>query len=400
MYRVLSIIAIVAATFGCAVTVSDGGSTPPIMREEQDASPTPDTATTDAAVNETSVMERDTSTDAVSDTGMMTDSGLSPLIVTLSTTTPAGRSVPRNATGVFAAAFDLTSTGEAVPIRLLRFRRIGVGAPREIGNVYQYGVTTGSRANTPFRYSLGRAVNATSNEFTMPFGTSVRAGATATELIYLDFDLASAMVGSQHAIELIGVVIEDGSPDGLLLPVTAVRSHALTISADYASRLDVQRGPPIEYLGMGVAHTAIASFRLRAGYHNLGVVHLSFYQAGSVMTSTEISDLELWRGSERIPISEWTIPLNGYLVLSPSAPIFLRANTTSDFIIRGRVTSALGKTIRIYAEYPTDVQAVDLTLNTPAATCIASTATGGCDGPNQGSFDGTDGNMSEAMIMP
>jgi hypothetical protein len=100
----------------------------------------------------------------------------------------------------------------------------------------------------------------------------------------------------------------------------------------------------------------------------------------------------------QIPLSEWLVPLNGYFVLAPRVPIYLPANTIADFTVRARVTSSVGRTIRIYAEYPTDVQAVDRALGAPAATCIASTAIGGCDGPNQGSFDGAGGNLSEAII--
>jgi hypothetical protein len=414
MSRVLFIITmIIASTFGCAAVVS-GSSAPPTTHEERDASPRSDTATdvvtTDSSpgdandassdVQLSDAAAHDAATDTTPDASVATDGDLPPVIVTVSASTPASRSIPRNSTGVFAAAFDLTSTvGEAVPIRLLRFRRVGVGAPREIGNVYQYGITRGSTADTPFRYSLGRAVSSATNEFTIPFGTSVRPGATATELIYLDFDLATAMVGSQHIIELIGVVLEDGSTDGRQIPVTAIRGNGITISADYASRLDVQHSFDVEPIVMSALRsTPVGSFRLRAGYHDLDVVRFSLYQSGTVMTASELANIELWRGDMQIPLSEWLVPLNGYFVLAPRVPIYLPANTIADFTVRARVTSSVGRTIRIYAEYPTDVQAVDRALGAPAATCIASTAIGGCDGPNQGSFDGAGGNLSEAII--
>lgn len=382
MKLMVSLVLLILA--GCAATVEGIPST-------GDASATPDAATLVDAPDS-----------ATADANVITDVGMRwPISATLSPVTPSPQIVPHNSTGAFVAAFDITDAGMSIPIRTLYFRRMGVGPATDIANVYYYAVTRGSVANTSFRYSAARSVNPMTNVISVPFeGGNLRPGATTTILIYID--LAPGTVGAQHAIEMTGILVEDGSPDGLLVPITAVRGNTITLSGQRASRLDVQNGPRIDYLGRGVANTAIASFRLQAGHHDLDVVRLSFYQGGTVMTSTEISGLELWRGSQMISISEWVNPLNGYLVLSPRMPIFLGARTSSDFIIRGRVTSPLGRTLRIYAEYPTDVQAMDRTLNAPAATCISSRATGGCDAPGQGSFDGdTSGdNASIATVVP
>lgn len=393
--------ALLAILAGCASTVQGVSSS-----EEDAATPDgqimPDVPVVDTA-NNADVSVETGSDSATVDTGTSTDAGRRwPISASVALINPATRTIPRNATGVLAAAFDMTDAGDSVPIRMIYFRRVGVGPATDIANVYYYAIPNGSVANTPFRYSLGRAVNPTTNVISMPFESgNLRPGATTTMLIYID--LAPGTTGAQHAIEMTGILVDDGSRDGLLVPITAVRSNPITLSGELASRLDVQNGPHIDYLGMGVANTAIASFRLRAGYHDLGVLRLSFYQAGNVMTYTEISGLELWRGTEMIPISEWVSPVNGYLVLSPRTPIELTAGTTSDFIIRGRVTSPLGRTLRIYAEYPSDVQAVDRALGgVPAATCISSRAIGGCDAPGEGSFDGdTEGdNASTATVVP
>lgn len=406
MKHALWILMIIAATFGCAATVSESHA-PPTTHEEEDASPAPADVTTDTTptdanvssdVNQASDAGDVQTVDATTDAEVMSDSGLlPPVTAALSPMNPPSRGIPRNSTGVFVAAYNLTSTGAEVPIRHLRIRRVGVGPSTDIVNVYEYGVTRGSVANTPFRYSTGRSVNPVTNKVTTPLGT-LQAGATTTTLIYVDF--GSATVGAQHAFELTGIIIEDGSIDGLLVPITAVRSNTITISGDLAGRLDVQRGSVIGRVNSNVPGEAIGSCRLRANRHDLDIVHLSFVQSGTVMVSSEVTQLEVWLGRTRIPISEWMDALNGYFVLTPITPIHLPAGTEEELIILGRVTSPSGRTIRMFLEYPTDIHVIDRVLNTPAAVCIASTMTGGCDGPNQGSFDGTSGNASETIVDP
>lgn len=308
-----------------------------------------------------------------------------PISARISPLTPPARSLPPNATGVFAAAFEMTDeVGGDVPIRTVFFRRVGVGSPSDIAGVYDYGVTRGSIANTPFRYSTARTINSDTNIIAMPFGGStIRPHATATHLLYVDF--APGTTGAQHAFELTGILVENGTSEGLLIPIVAVRSNPITLNGDRAGRLDVQPGPSIDYLASGIPSTAVVSVRMRAGHHDLDLVRFALAQGGSVQLWNELFDLELWRGSERIAIAEWTNPLNGYIVISPITPIYLPANSTTDFIIRGRVTAPAGRTLRIYAEYPTDVQAIDRALGTPAET-------------DQSSFNGIGRNASEAVV--
>lgn len=368
---------------GCSATVTVGNA------PEEDVG-TPDVSVSADAGQQTA------------DAGMQveTDAGRRyPISARISPITPPARSLPPNATGVFAAAFEMTDeVGGGVPIRMVYFRRVGVGSASDIANVYDYAVTNGSVANTPFRYSLGRGVNAETNIVSIPQeGNTIRPYATTTHLLYID--LAPGTTGAQHAFEMTGILVEDGTTDGLLIPITAVRGNPITLNGDRAGRLDVQRGPSIDYLGMNVPNTAVVSLRMRAAYHDLDLIRFSLSNRGNADIWHDLVELELWHGNVRIPIAEWTRPLNGQIVIVPLVPIYMPANSTTDFIIRGRVTAPVGRTLRIYAEYPTDVQALDRELGTPAATCIASTITTGCDVPDQGSFDGVGHNTSDAVVM-
>lgn len=394
--------ALLATLAGCASTVQGTSS------EEDAATPdaqiASDATPTDSSITDTGSVRDAGGDSATTDTGTTADVEMRwPISASISSMTPSARTIPRNATGILAAAFDMTDAGMSIPIRMIYFRRVGVGPATDIANVYYFAVTNGSVANTPFRYSLGRAVNPMTNVISMPFeGGNLRPGATTTMLMYID--LAPGTAGAQHAFEMTGILVEDGTPDGLLVPITTVRGNPITLSGELASRLDVQRGPSIGPVRMGASGETVGTVRLRAGSHDLDLIRFSLAEGGSIEEWRELSDLELWRRQgtawTRIPISEWTTPLNGYVVFSPVMPIYLPAGTTEDFEIRGRVTAPSGRTIRLFAEYPADVQANDRTLNVPSATCISSTALGGCDGPGEGSFDGTPGNASETVVTP
>lgn len=323
-----------------------------------------------------------------------------PIRVAISAMTPPAQSLPRNSTGVYAAAYDVTDMGKSRPIRMVYLQRGGDGPATDIANVYYYAIPNASRASTPFRYSTGRAVKPVTNRISIPFDGNIRPGETSTMLIYID--LAPGTVGAQHAFEVTGVLVEDGSPDGLLVPITGVRSNPITISEDLAGRLDVRVDGPLAPVTANVPGEIISAQRLRANRHDLDVVRFSYVINGTVEEWREIMNLELWRGRVRVPITEWMDPINGHVVMSPLSPIRILADTEEGFTIHARVTAPAGRMIRIltFAEYPVDVYAIDRVLNVPAATCISSSHTVGCDGPGQGAFDGTPGSVSEAVVSP
>lgn len=318
------------------------------------------------------------------------------LTARLSASTAPAQEVAPNVTGLLAAAFEVTAPGEAVPVRSLRFRRVGVGNAADVANAYLFAVPGGSRSGMPFRYSTARAVNPLTGRFEYAFDNRVQAGATTTILVFVDLNASSA--GGQHAIELIEAVT-----DRETIAFPAVRGFPVTIGARRAVRLGIRPGPALGPATRDVASVPVASFRLVGGASLISVPSLMFILAsGSVgMRADELRDLELWRGRERIPLIEWDMPFNGTLFLVPSLPLEVPPDVTADYVVRGRVTAPVGSRIRAYVEYPSDVRARDVARNERAATCISAIHTIGCDGPDQANFDGSsEAAMSVVTVVP
>ncbi len=318
------------------------------------------------------------------------------LTARLSASTAPAQEVAPNVTGLFAAAFEVTVPGEAVPVRSFRFRRVGVGNATDIANAYFFAVPDGSRSGQPIRYSTARAVNPQTGIFQYNLDSNVRAGVTVTILVFLDFDASGA--GGQHAIELVEAVT-----DRETIAFPAVRGFPITVGARRAVRLGIRPGPALGPTTRDFASVPIVSFSLVGGASRLRLPSLMFTLAnGSVgMRADELRDLELWRGRERIPLIEWDMRFNGTLFLVPSQPLEVPADATTDYAIRGRVTAPIGSRIRAYAEYPCDFRARDAERNEWAATCISATRTVGCDGPGQADFDGSrEAAMSVVTVVP
>ncbi len=318
------------------------------------------------------------------------------LIARLSSATVAAQEVGPNATGVFAAAFDVTVTGDAVPVRAFRFRRVGVGRATDIANAYFFAVPSGSRSGLPLRFSAGRAVNPVTNLFEYPLNSTVRAGVTVTILVFLDFNAPDA--GGQHAIELVEAVT-----DRETIPFVFPRGFPITVVPRRAVRLGIRPGPDLGPTVRDVASAPIVSFSLVGAESVVALPSLAFTIAsGSLgMRAEELSDLELWRGPERIPLIEWNVPFNGMLFLVPTRPLEVPPNATTDFAVRGRITVPVGSRIRAYAEYPADFRALDIVRGERAATCLSATHAVGCDGPGQANFDGRDETaMSIVTVTP
>ncbi len=315
------------------------------------------------------------------------------VIARLSRETPPAQTVPPNATGVDTIAIDLEATGEAVaPFTLLMVRR-GVGTPASFAQVYRYGIPSGSVSGTPYRYSPARYLNVESGEFTIPV-PGIRERSTTTVHVYADF--RAPLPGKQHAFELLGIILGDGE----VIPGDFLRGNEIRIGSERASQLSVRRGAPLGMIPRDTPGATLVRTRLEAGTHPIGVLSLVISLGGSVRGWEELSELELWRGDRLVPCVKGMDPFNGTLFFVPVSPVALAAATGADFTVRGRVTSATGNTLHAYVEYPADIRAIDLTLNAPAAVCIASTGTGGCDGPDQGSFDGDRDNASVGVVGP
>lgn len=301
------------------------------------------------------------------------------LSVALASDTPAGATVPKNASSVMLAKYNVSAGSNPVTITGLRLHRVGVGATSDFSNVYLYD-GNGTRLTT------GRTINSSTNnvEFNS-LSILVGAGQTLSVVLVGDFSNPSS-TGGQHSFEILDAASVVISGTGTVSGSFPVRGNVFTVGTTSSARLDVQKGTTPANPNIGSLEAEISNFKLTANTNDIEVRRVTLLQAGSV-SNTDLSDLKLYQGSTLVASAAALV--GDKIVLSFNPPYVITNGTTKTFSLKARIAGRASRTIRTYVEYTTDVYAIDRTYNAGAAVCIAPTATGGCTAASQGSFDGT-----------
>jgi hypothetical protein len=307
------------------------------------------------------------------------------LSVALASDTPAGATVPKNASSVMLAKYNLTAGSNAVTVTGLRLHRVGVGATSDFSNVYLYDAN-GTRLTT------GRTVNSSTNnvEFNS-LNVMIGAGQTISLVMVADFG-SPASTGGQHSFEILDAASVVISGTGTVSGSFPVRGNVFTVGTTSSARLDVQKGTTPANPNIGAAEAEISNFKLTANTNDIEVRRITLLQAGSVSNS-DLSDLKLYQGSTLVASAA---TLTGDKIVLTFSPAYVITNgTTKTFSLKAKIAGRADRTIKTYVEYTTDVYAIDRTYNAGAAVCIASTAVGGCTSTGQGTFDGSSTNYIE-----
>lgn len=309
------------------------------------------------------------------------------LTVALASDTPAGMTVPKNASSVPLVKVNLTAGSADVLVTGLRFHRVGVGAASDFANVYLYDAN-GKRLTT------GRTVNSTTHnvEFNS-LNITVKAGQTWSALVYGDFS-SPASTGGQHAFELVdaaSVVVSGNSTVSGSFPV---RGNVFTVGTTLSARVDVQKGILPANPTIGTQNAEISNFKITANTNDVKVYQVTLYQAGSI-TNSDLTNIKLWQGSTEVA-SAASVSSDGRIVLKFTNPYLIANGTTKVFSLTANVGGRAGRTIRTYVEYTTDVTAIDQVYNAGAAVCINTT--GACAG-SPANFDGTATNYIEVTTQ-
>ncbi len=271
------------------------------------------------------------------------------LTVALASDSPAAQTVPEKANSVVVAKFTFNAASAATLTDLV-LHRVGVGAPSDIANVYLYDGST--------RLTSGRSVGTTSNlvEF---HSLSVALAAGTPKTLTVKVDIADVTTtGGVHAFE-----IQDASAvtAGTLSPSAAawpVRASDFTVGSAAVSTVTVTKGTTPADPTVGEVGAEISSFKIAAGTNDVAVSQIVLLQAGSV-SNTDITNLELWVGSEKI--AEAASMTGDKMIFVMSEPYTIAAGVTKTFTVKATVGGRGGRTIRTYMEYASDVLAVDKT---------------------------------------
>lgn len=370
---------------GCSATVSETATSENDAGEAADTVPVQaDQPPADAAVATDAFVPTDAS---ASDTGPIQPT------IRLSPLSPPARTVPPNSTGVLLGVYEIQSGSTMLPIRGFRVRRVGVGLPTDFANLYAFMVPRSSTVNEPFRYTTGRSLNPQTQTSTIiHYAGDLHPNWTLSVYLYGDF--APATVGGQHAFELVEVLTDTGSLAG-----SAVRSQAITIGAQRATRVDVRPVPMEILIPRNRPGQIVASFALNVGTGAAECGNIALAMSGGTPPALSFQNIELWLGEQRIAIDTNVGVIDNRVVLTPLASVLLAAGRAHHFTVRATVTAPVGTTFRFYLEYPSDIRLRDVATGEAAAACIGNLHIPGCDDVNQGMYDGLPGSKSRLTVI-
>ena len=306
--------------------------------------------------------------------------------VALAADTPAGATVPKNASSVPLAKYTFTAGSADAMINGLTIHRVGVGAASDFANVYLYD-QDGTRLTT------GRTINSTAQTATFSsLNITVPAGQSKSVYVYGDLGVGSNPTGGQHSFEVMDAASVVISGNGVVSGSFPVRGNVFTVGTTLSARLDVQKGATPSNPTVGASEAEISNFKLTANTNDIKVNQVTLYQAGSI-TNSDLTMMKLYQGSTLVATAD-AVSANGRIVLKFNPPYLLTNGTTKVFSLRGKVGGRADRTIKTYVEYTTDVNGTDMVYNAGASVCITSSGT--C---STGSFDGSSTNYIEVTTQ-
>lgn len=324
--------------------------------------------------------------DAVVTSGTPTTPVSGSLTVSLASDTAPSKVLPSNAQNVAFTKVNLMAGSSGATITSMRFRRVGVGRASDFSNVYLY-KADGTRLTS------GRTISSTDNVVTFS-GLNLTLGAGATQAVYVSADLDSSSIatngtGGQHLFELADMSSVTLSGTGSVAGNFPIRGNAMTVGNATVASVAVTKVNDPANPRVGAQDAEIANFKLALlGNANVEVRRITLYQTGNISNS-DLTNLRLFQGSDQVA-STPSVSSDGKIVLNFVTPFPIPNGQQRSFTLRANIAGRSDRTIRIYAEYASDVHAVDLTHGVGAAVGITG-YDGDGTGTNEASFSTVEG---------
>ncbi len=281
------------------------------------------------------------------------------ITVALASDTPAGMTVPKNASSVMLAKYNFTAGSTDAMLTGLRVRRVGVGATTDLANVYVYDAN-GARITT------GRTINSQTNEVEFNnLNISIPAGQTKSLVITGDFSSPVA-TGGQHSFQVMNAsaVITGGVVSGSF----PVAGNVFTVGTISAAVLEVTKGTTPSNPNTGTMQAEISNFKLEANTNDIEVRRITLLQAGNISNS-DLKNLNLYQGATLVATAASV--MGDKIVLNFNPPVVIPNGTTRTFSLKADVSGRSDRDIETYIEYTTDVYAIDKLYNSGASVDIS-----------------------------
>lgn len=268
------------------------------------------------------------------------------VMVSLSSNTPAAKTVPSQATGVVMASYNFTASNDgSVVLEHIMVKRTGVGSPSEISKVYLY------EGNT--RLTNGRSVSSSDNTATFSsLNYTVPAGTTKT--ISVVADVADLTTAGNHAfsIEAASAVTAGGATVTGSFPVTG---NIMSFNTTDVGTTDIE-GNNTYTVKAGETNVEVGRFTVYvSNVEDATINAITLYNGNRDV----LSNLKLYRGSDMVA----TGAKNGsYFTFTLANPINVAKGESVAFNVMADVTGARNAdTATLTVRYNTDLKVMGKT---------------------------------------
>lgn len=263
--------------------------------------------------------------------------------VSLSSSTPAGATLPLGANSVEVLSFNLKAGSEAAQVDGLAVKMVGVGATTNVTNVYLY-----EGAN---RLTEARSVNASTRMSTFNnLNLALAAGETRTITVRVEtYTSGSQGDQIQFAVAAATDVTTAGSVSGSF-PVTG---NAFTLATVSAGGITIEKNGTMINPNIGTADHKIAQFRLTASTEDASVKEVTL----KIDNAPDHGDFKLYYNTTLLTTGTF---LGNKLVrfdLSAS-PLAIAEGANKILYVTADVTGDAGEDITVSLDRDTDLVAI------------------------------------------
>lgn len=272
-------------------------------------------------------------------------SAMGALNVSLSSSTPAGQTVPQSATGVKVMAVNLAASSSAITVTNLTFDFNGVASTSDLDSVYLY--------QNGARLVNGKSVNSSTRQVTFSgLSIAVAAGSTATVWVVVDvsdslagtstmnFSLASADAVSSSAASVSGT-----------FPIT---SNTFTLSnAATVGSVTIDKTGSLSDVTIGSKGSSIAKFTLEAADEDASVSALTLH----IDKASDHSNYKLWQGSTQVATGALTSKTD-LVLFTFTTPYTILDGNTKTFVVSADIGGNPGDDILTSLQNSADITAI------------------------------------------
>lgn len=277
-----------------------------------------------------------------SQTGCTSVSASGDVEVSLSSSTPAGATLPKGANSVEVLEIDLEAGSEDANVNILTFEMEGPAATTNISNVYLYEGAT--------RLTESRSVNASTSSVT--FGSldlDIEAGEERTLSLRVELS-SSASAGDEFYFSILSDsdVTTDGDVDGSF----PIDGNTFSVANVSAGSVTLTKNGTISNPSLGEDDATIGQFKLVANTEDAELMEITL----KVDNAADHDDFMLWDGDDMLAEGEY---IGDKLVMFDLSDAFSIEEGNSDtFKVTADIGGEASDDVKVYLDNSADLLAV------------------------------------------